>query len=229
MTYPRSHLVSADEPGSFHVVWRCVRRAFFVLTTRLTGKSFQHRPPLLMRVPNCRALESDGPLNNRIVAMKPYLTQMTKAENEMHYQKQHNSATTENRSHGLVPKAPAQAFTQINDIEQLLKEQQPGKRCELLVLELEGGKVMGFLNGFSFAILHLKRPSVCVFGNGFVATNYIVTVWPLLIFNGLCTPFQTKIQCRITSPAVSFGDTCKNVARQQNLWVNFGSGRAPSV
>ncbi|TVQ41063.1 MAG: hypothetical protein EA370_02730 [Wenzhouxiangella sp.] len=28
MTYPRSHLVSEDNPGYYHVVTRCVRQAF---------------------------------------------------------------------------------------------------------------------------------------------------------------------------------------------------------
>jgi hypothetical protein len=40
MTYPRSHLVSAEEPGFYHVVSRCVRRAFLCGDDRLTGKSF---------------------------------------------------------------------------------------------------------------------------------------------------------------------------------------------
>ena len=43
MTYPRSHLVSAEEPGCFHVVSRCVRRAFLCGEDRTTGKSFEHR------------------------------------------------------------------------------------------------------------------------------------------------------------------------------------------
>ncbi|MFN2335274.1 MAG: hypothetical protein ABR550_12725, partial [Wenzhouxiangellaceae bacterium] len=74
-----------------------------------------------------------------------------------------NSATTEDRPHGLMPKALTQFFSQIDNIEQLLEKQQSGKRSELLVLEFERGKMMGFLNGLSFAILHLKRPSVCGF------------------------------------------------------------------
>ena len=43
MTYPRSHLVSAEEPGFYHVVSRCVRRAFLCGEDRLTGKNFEHR------------------------------------------------------------------------------------------------------------------------------------------------------------------------------------------
>jgi len=95
--------------------------------------------------------------------MKPHFAQMTKPKDEVHDQKQYNSATTEDRSYGLMPKAMTQLFTQIDNIEQLLEKQQSGERRELLVFEFERGKMMGFLNGLSFAILHLKRPSVCVF------------------------------------------------------------------
>ena len=60
-----------------------------------------------------------------------------------------------------MPKALTQFFSQIEIIIQLLKKQQSAKRSELLVLEFERGKMMGFLNGLSFALLHFTRPSVC--------------------------------------------------------------------
>jgi hypothetical protein len=43
MAYPRSQLVSDEEPGFFHCVSRCVRRAFLCGVDAQSGKSFEHR------------------------------------------------------------------------------------------------------------------------------------------------------------------------------------------
>ena len=43
MTYPRSQIAPPNEPGFFHVVSRCVRRAFLCGTDRYSGKNFDHR------------------------------------------------------------------------------------------------------------------------------------------------------------------------------------------
>jgi len=43
MTYPRSQIAPRDEPGFFHVVSRCVRRAFLCGDDEFSGKNFDHR------------------------------------------------------------------------------------------------------------------------------------------------------------------------------------------
>ena len=43
MTYPRSQIVAEGEAGFFHVVTRCVRRAFLCGRDKLTGQCFEHR------------------------------------------------------------------------------------------------------------------------------------------------------------------------------------------
>ena len=43
MAYPRSQLVSDDEPGFFHCVSRCVRRAFLCGRDDAAGKDYEHR------------------------------------------------------------------------------------------------------------------------------------------------------------------------------------------
>ena len=43
MTQPRSQLVPAGIPGTYHCIQRCVRRAFLCGIDRYTGQSFEHR------------------------------------------------------------------------------------------------------------------------------------------------------------------------------------------
>jgi len=43
MTYPRSDLLSEDEPGLYGVVLLCARRAFLCGLDQFTGKGFDHR------------------------------------------------------------------------------------------------------------------------------------------------------------------------------------------
>jgi putative transposase len=43
MTYPRAHLVDSDTPCFYHVVSRCVRRAWLCGNDPLTGRSYEHR------------------------------------------------------------------------------------------------------------------------------------------------------------------------------------------
>jgi|GEM_PF-4212321 len=43
MTYARSQIAPPGEYGCFHVVTRCVRRAFLCGSDQLTGRSFDHR------------------------------------------------------------------------------------------------------------------------------------------------------------------------------------------
>lgn len=43
MTYPRSQIAPPDEPGFFHVISRCVRRAFLCGDDKFSGENYDHR------------------------------------------------------------------------------------------------------------------------------------------------------------------------------------------
>jgi len=43
MVYPRSQLISDEEPGVYHCVSRCVRRTFLCGVDQHSGKDFEHR------------------------------------------------------------------------------------------------------------------------------------------------------------------------------------------
>ena len=50
MTYPRRNLFEPSQGGAFHCVSRCVRRAWLCDIDSDTGKSFEHRKPLVEEV-----------------------------------------------------------------------------------------------------------------------------------------------------------------------------------
>jgi hypothetical protein len=43
MGYPRSLLIDSSQPGIYHCVSRCVRRAFLCGEDVLSGRNFDHR------------------------------------------------------------------------------------------------------------------------------------------------------------------------------------------
>ena len=43
MTYPRAHLVDAENGGLYHCLSRCVRRAWLCGEDAASGHSFEHR------------------------------------------------------------------------------------------------------------------------------------------------------------------------------------------
>ena len=43
MTYPRSHLIDRENGGFYHLITRCVRRAWLCGEDPLTGRSYDHR------------------------------------------------------------------------------------------------------------------------------------------------------------------------------------------
>ena len=43
MGYARSHTIEPGEPGAFHLICRCVRRAFLCDEDAATGVNFDHR------------------------------------------------------------------------------------------------------------------------------------------------------------------------------------------
>jgi REP element-mobilizing transposase RayT len=49
MTRPRSALVSVSDTPYYHCICRCVRRAWLCGEDRLTGKSFEHRKPWMLK------------------------------------------------------------------------------------------------------------------------------------------------------------------------------------
>ena len=48
MGYARSHTIEPGEPGAFHLMCRCMRRAFLCGEDAATGANYDHRKVLLI-------------------------------------------------------------------------------------------------------------------------------------------------------------------------------------
>ena len=48
MTLPRKQLISIEDTPYYHIVTRCVRRAFLCGTDKYSGKCFEHRRQLIV-------------------------------------------------------------------------------------------------------------------------------------------------------------------------------------
>lgn len=61
MTYPRAHLIDRENPGFYHLISRCVRRAWLCGQDPVTGRSYDHRrqwiEDRLLKLASCFTVE----------------------------------------------------------------------------------------------------------------------------------------------------------------------------
>jgi len=107
----------------------------------------------------------------------------------------------------------AQFLSEIEDGEQLLEQDQTGEGGKFLILETQGRKLLGFMNGLGLAKLHRKRSPFAVIG--WVAPPILPEMsGRFFIIGGMFRgQKQGELTCRPTTPVVSLGDRSKKSFR----------------
>ena len=101
------------------------------------------------------------PQHDGIVFVIIDFAQSAKSQNQVHDQEQHHQMTAEDGREVQMGKAQLQPLLQLDALEELLKNQQPRKRCQLLVLETKYRNFVEFCRNLCFTGFYLRWPPGC--------------------------------------------------------------------
>jgi hypothetical protein len=97
------------------------------------------------------------PAHQRVILVVADITQFPVAQQQMHDEQQHHHPMAEDRRDAQMLKTVAESPLQPQAGKQRLKNNQPGKRGELLVFKTQCGKLVGFTVYRGSATLHAER------------------------------------------------------------------------